>query len=92
MKHGQHQHRLLACFREERGVGMCELEESVSLGSSGLTDRGVGDNTGSFEGCVSDLHVVIGAQFEDDRELACLSSNTVSDVGTGGFCCLGHRR
>ena len=53
---------------------------SISLGAGDLTDGRIGDDTGRFESSVADLNVVIGTKFEDDRELACLRSNTVSDV------------
>ena len=61
-------------------VGEGVDSKSVALSPSLLTDGRIRNNTGCFERSVTDLHVVVGAQFEDDRELARLSSNTVSDV------------
>ena len=54
--------------------------ESVTLCAGFLTNGGVGYHTSGLKGCVADLNVVVGAQFEHDGELAHLCSTAVTDV------------
>jgi hypothetical protein len=54
--------------------------ERISLSTCLITDCGVGNDTGSFESCVSDLTIVVGTKFEDNREPPSLRSTAVSGV------------
>ena len=54
--------------------------EGIALGTGFLTNGGVGYDTGRFKRRVANLNIVVGSEFKDHLELACLSSTAVTDV------------
>jgi len=54
--------------------------KGVALSPGLLTDGGIGNDTSSFQGCVTDLDIVVRTKLNADRELARLCCTPIPDV------------
>ena len=61
-------------------VGEGVNTEGIPLCSSRLTNGGVRNHTGCFQGCVTNLNIVVRSEFDNNGELSRLSSTAVPDV------------